>query len=310
MTFKTNYVFASPPAPPPAPFMPWSRAKLEWIGWDGSVWDLTDWRSGVFVTKDGVEGLSRPTHTDWIAPMSPAMHGQQFNGFVVDPRKIFLPLYLYSDLGSEAFQQLDTAFWNTLKPNKYGTLRYTSTAGVRTIQARFKDDGGQAYERDPHYFGWTRYGIELVADDPFWAGDPRSNAWAQAEGRDFFGGPAKAPMFYIGSGSQLSTATMTNPGDVDAWPIWTVRGPANDTRLGVGGRFVSAPFPILEGQTLMINSDPTEQTAWLDGVDVTDRLGEYSFASIPPGEDRALGLSLTGSGSVHVMITPRFDRAW
>lgn len=308
---SASFVFAAPPAPPPPPYVPWLRARIEWIGWDGSTWDLTDWRSGVFVTQDGIEGLSRPTHTDWIAPMSPAMHGQEFNGFVTDPRKIFLPLYLYSDESSEAFQKLDSAFWATMKPNKYGTLRYSSTAGTREIRARFRDDGGHAYVRDPHYFGWARYGIELVADDPFWTGDPISQSWAQSPGRDFFGGPENlAPTFFIGSGSQFASATMSNPGDVDAWPIWTVTGPADDTRLGVGGRFVSAPFNILEGQTLVINSDPTDQTARLDGVDVTHLLGEYAFAPIPPGEDRPLVLSLSGAGNVHVLMTPRFDRAW
>lgn len=260
---------------------------------------------------DGIEGLSRPKHTDWIAPMSPAMHGQQFNGFVVDPRKIFLPVFVYSDESSEAWQNLDTAFWSTLKPNKYGTLRFTSSAGTREIRARFRDDGGHSFAMDPHNAGWARYGIELIADDPFWTGESSSQSWAQEEGRDFFGGPeGKAPMFYIGSGSQLATATMTNPGDVDAWPVWTVSGPADDVRLGVGGRFVSAPFDILEGKKLVINSDPTDQTAWLDGVDVTHLLGEYSFAPIPPGLGEKLQLSMSGSGSVSVMITPRFDRAW
>ena len=311
MTFKTNYVFALPPAPPPAPYVPWIRSVLEWIGWDGSVWNLSDWRSGVFAMYDGIEGLSRPTHTDWIAPMSPAMHGQQFNGFVVDPRKIFLPVFIYSDASSDAFQELDAAFWATMKPNRPGTLRFTSTAGTREIRARFRSDGGHSYIRDPHKAGWARYGIELIADDPFWTSESISQSWAQQEGRDFFGGPnSKAPMFYIGSGSQLASATISNPGDVDAWPIWTVTGPADGPRLGVGGRFVSAPFDVLEGQTLMINTDPTEQTAWLDGADVTHLLGEYSFAPIPPGEDRALGLSMSGAGSVHVMITPRHDRAW
>lgn len=309
---SASFVFAVPPAPPPPPYVPWLRAQIEWIGWDGSEWNLTDWRSGVFVTQDGIEGLSRPTHTDWIAPMSPAMHGQQFNGFVVDPRKIFLPLYLYSDESSEAFQKLDSAFWATMKPNKYGTLRYTSTAGAREIRARFRDDGGQAYARDPHYFGWARYGIELIADDPFWTSETISQFFGgSGEGVDFFGGvEGKAPMFHIGSSSNLANATMTNPGDVDAWPVWEVQGPADNPRLGVGGRFVSAPFDLLEGQVLVINSDPTDQTAWRDGVDVTHLLGEYAFAPIPPGLNGKLEISYEGSGSVSVSITPRFDRAW
>ncbi|MGP5071658.1 hypothetical protein ACTXI0_04540 [Arthrobacter rhombi] len=312
MTIRTNYLFAAPPLPPPNKYQPWRRAKIEWIGWDGSVWDLSDWRTGVFITQDGVEGFSKPAHTDWVAPRSPAMHGQEFTGFIVEPRKVFLPLYLYSDGGSGSFQERDTAFWATMKADKYGTLRYTSTAGTRELRCRFQDDGGHAYVRDPHYFGWTKYGVALVADDPFWMGAEVTRSWDQPEKKQFFGGVpnGKAPLFFIGSGSQLGTAKMSNPGDVDAWPIWVVTGPAKNINLGVGGRFVSAPFDVFEGSTLTINTDPTDQTAWLDSDDVTDELGDYSFAAIPSGSDLPLELSMAGTGSVAASFVPRFDRAW
>lgn len=310
MTFTTNYLFAVPPLPPPTPYQPWMRARMQWIGWDGSVWDITDWHSGVILTQGGIEGLSRPSHTDWTTPLSPALHGQEFTGYVVDPRKVFWPLYLYADAGSDDFQQRDTAFWHTMRPDRPGTWRYTSSAGTRELRCRFQDDGGQAYERDPHFFGWARYGISLIADDPFWTGDPITKSWDQPEQRNFFGGLEKAPDFYIGSGSQLGSAKITNPGDVEAWPEWTITGPAENARLGVDDRYVSAPFNIQEGSTLTINSDPTDQTAWLDGEDVTHLLGDYAFASIPAGKDRPLQLSMEGTGAVSATITPRYDRAW
>jgi len=287
------------------------RALIEWVGADGSVWELSNWKSGVFLTQGGVEGLSRPQHTDWIAPLSPAIHGQDFTGYVVEPRKVFWPIYLYADGGSAEFRSRDRAFWETMRPDTPGVWRYTSEGETRELVCRFQDDGGHAYNRDPHYFGWATYGISLVADDPFWKGAPIERTFKDDEPVNFYGGPAlKGPPFYISSASRMANAKMTNPGDVEAWPVWTVTGPAENTRLGVGGRQVTVPFKIIAGQTLTIDTDPLDQTAWLDGVDVTDRLGDYDFAPIPRGKDEALSLFVEGSGTVTARIVPRYDRAW
>ncbi|MHA7210789.1 hypothetical protein [Arthrobacter sp. MDT1-65] len=61
---------------------------------------------------------------------------------------------------------------------------------------------------------------------------------------------------------------------------------------------------------LVIDTDPTVQSAWRNGVDVTAQLGSADFAPIPAGEDRQLSLTMAGTGSVEAAITPRFYRAF
>lgn len=304
------FVYAIPPAPPAPAVQLRTRMRIVWTGWDGVEWVISDWRSGVFLTQEGTEGLGMPTFTDWAAPGSPFVHGQVFTGYIANPRDLFLPLYLYHDGESEDWRSRDAAFWKSMRPGRRGTLSVETTGGTRTIRARYAGGGEDAYARDPHYFGWARYGVKLVADDPFWYAQPTTKTWEQPEVRDFFNRPGKAAPFNIIASSTLDTARITNPGDMEAWPIWEVRGPVTTVDLGVAGRRVTYRKPIAEGKSLKVDCDPRQQLALLDGEDVTGDLGEYGFAPIPAGADVALSLAMVGTGTVTATINPRYLRAW
>lgn len=304
-------IYGVPSAPPVIPEpVALPGITVYWTGANGVTWDLTDWMGGLFITQSGLEGLGSPTHTAWNDARSPSSHGQRYTGHIVDARPVVLPLYLYAEPG-DAWHAADTALWETLRPGVYGTLTVESPAGVRTLRCRYVSGGDEALTRDPVRFGWQRYAIELVADeDPFWRGEDVTHSWEQATPSDFFGGTAKAPKFFISSGNMLSTATMTNPGEMDAWPVWRVTGPGSAIALGVGGRQVTYPGAVAAGKVLTVDSDPQAQTAVLDGVDVTPGLGGYDFASIPSGQDVPLKISAIGNTRIEATITPRYYRAW
>lgn len=305
-----NVAYGTTIIAPPPPVSPWSRSAMTWTGWDGSVWELTNPKAGVFLTAAGVEGLGMPTHQAWIGE-SPAVHGQHYRGHVVEPRPAFWPVYLYSDADTEEWLERDRAFWRTLQPGKHGQWALTTPGGgKRTLSCRFVDDGRHTVQRDPMLRGWATYGVSLIADNPFWTGEPVRRTWAQSTATDFYGGAAKAPVFHISSGSQLSTAKMTNEGDLEAWPVWTIRGPLTAVTVGVDGATIQWSVALAEGDILVIDTDPTIQSAWLNGVDVTDQLGVADFAPIPAGVELPLSLTMTGAGSVEATITPRFYRAW
>lgn len=305
-----NVAYGSFAVAPPAPVEPWTRSRMLWTGWDGSVWDLTDPSAGVFVQGTGVEGLSSPTHQSWVGE-SPAVHGQFFRGYRVEPRQVFWPVHLYSDAGTTEWLALDRAFWKSLQPGKHGTWTVeTPGGGKRSLSCRFVDDGRHSFERDPMFRGWASYGVSLIADDPFWTGEAVRRVWAQSDAVDFYGGVAKAPVFHISSGSQLSTAKITNEGDLEAWPVWTITGPLTSVTVGVDGETVQWNVALTSTDILVIDTDPQVQSAWLNGTDVTDQLGTADFAPIPAGLERPLSLTMAGTGSVEARITPRFFRAW
>lgn len=282
---------------------------MVWTGWDGSVWELSNPDAGVFIVGKGVEGLGSPTHLAWVGE-SPAVHGQSYRGHVVEPRPVFWPVHLYSDSGSHEWLVLDRAFWRSLHPGKHGVWSVTTPGGSRrSLSCRFVDDGRHMTEQDPMFRGWASYGVSLIADNPFWTGEPVRRTWAQSVATDFYGG-GTAPVFNISSGSQLSTAKMTNEGDLEAWPVWTIKGPLTSVTVGVDGSTIQWSVALVEWDTLVIDTDPTIQSAWLNGVDVTDQLGTADFAPIPAGEELPLSLTMAGAGSVEAAITPRHYRAW
>ena len=303
-------VYASPKAPPPGVDVgKWTRMNVTWTGANGDTFELSNWQRGVFIKKEGIEGFGMPSRDDWASPASPFVHGQEYTGFVVKPREIFLPIYLFADESSQAWHDLDARFWGTLQPGEYGTLSVETPGGVRTIGARLKE-ADDVFARDPFYFGWQHYGLTLIADDPFWYGGEVSQGWEQPPEQQFFHHTTGEQNFNIMPGSVLASAKMTNPGDVEAWPVWEVDGPFDSVSVGVGGRQVTYTGGAVDGQVFRMDSDPRDQTAFIDDADVTGDLGSYGFAPIPSGNSRPLNLQMVGQGTVHATIRPRFYRAW
>lgn len=274
------------------------------------MWNLSDYRSGVFLQAEGVEGLHFPTVTDWTSD-SPAVHGQYYRGHTTDAREAFWPVLVYSEEDSADWLKRDRAFWRSLLPGKSGTWSVTDPDGGRRSLSLRVVPQPHSFPVDPVRNGWASYGVTLIADDPFWYGEPVRKPWGTDEPVDFYGGPAgKGPDMYIAGGNQMSSATLTNPGDLEAWPVWTVDGPGENVTIGVNGQQVSYSGALLAGDSLVVDTDPTVQTAWLNGADVTGDLSSDNFAPIPAGSDVPLSLSMLGTGKVTAEIRPRFYRAW
>lgn len=315
-----SLVFAAPATPPPVFSSPWLRTVHEWVGHDGSRWELSNWKSGVFLTQEGVEGLHMPAESAWVQAQSPVAHGQVYSGGAIQPRPVFWPLFLYADEGSDAWLRRDSDFWQTLFPGRFGSWRVTTASGTRELVCRADDNAGHQYPRDPHAFGWAQYGASLVADDPFWrATQPVVKEFNSEPPENFNGGgpvgsvePGGAP-FIFSKGNTLAGAWIDNPGDIDAWPVWRVTAAGGDltgVRLGVGDREVVFGGTVPAGETLTIDTDPLDQQAFLDGVNVTAQLTGWGFAPIPYGGRAELSLEMTGAGTVQASIHPRFYRAW
>lgn len=108
---------------------------------------------------------------------------------------------------------------------------------------------------------------------------------------------------------------MHNPGDVPAWPIWTVHGPFTELTLTVDGHITTWPaasgaFPA--GTGLVIDTNPEDQRV-LDmhsGNDFTRWMRVADFAPISAGDSVEVGIAMTGTGYVSCQLRPRYLRAW
>lgn len=291
------------------------RTPMEhtWTGWDGSEWDLTGSRSTGVYLRPGVRGLNMAEVVPYLSELA-GVNGSQYRGHRLTRASVFWPLSLWHDGNSQDWIDYDSAFWRTMQPGKLGTWTVRQPSGAaRHLRLQFASDGDHAIDWDPGQMGWTQYGVYLRADQPLWEGDPVVRSWEPQESQPFFGGDLGGgfgPPFYISSGQTLANARMDNPGDVEAWPVWTITGPVDTVSVGVAGRTVTVPFPLLEGESLVIDTRPTEQTAFKGTTELTSSLGAADFAPIPAGDSRPLSLSMVGAGRVEARLVPLFLRAW
>jgi hypothetical protein len=303
---------------PPAPIVenPFPGMVLTWTGWDGSVWSLNAATSGVALLP-GVRGLGNPP-VNIYSKSSPAVAGSQHLGSSVDERKVFWPLAVWKNTSSAEWIAHDRAFFRTIDEEQQGVWSVQQPTGeVRTLKLRYVSRGDDTFDVDPSKYGIQTYGLDFIANQPYWEGAP---VWRRFEADtpvDFFSGP----IFTISSGKSLATATVSNTGEVDSYPVWTILGPTTSVTVGIGASTITVPFTIASGKAVVIDTNPTAQTALLGNwddttrtlssiTDKTDSLGTTTFAPIPPGTDQALALSMTGTGIVDVEISPLFKRAW
>jgi hypothetical protein len=159
----------------------------------------------------------------------------------------------------------------------------------------------------------AQYTIALVASDPYWRGKPVRRVFLAATPADFIpvsGGPT----FTIAEASTLSTASISNPGDVDVWPTWTVTASGagiSDVSVVVGGSELGSATALTAGDVMVIDTDPRRQSVTINGTRVRGILSPHQFAPIPSGGEAVpLEVGITGTGSVAIEIVPKWERAW
>jgi len=295
-----------PPSVAPPVYTPWKRVQHIFHSWDGTDWDVTDGRNGVFLMPEGIEGMGMPDIVNYTFN-SPVIHGVEWEGWRATGRDVHWVIGVFED---DSIQWLDmkTAFWRMFRPGK--TMRWEiilPNGESYNLTVRFKSDDTSVYARDPVRLGWAIYGITCQTDQPFWEGKPITETWSPKTESNFFGS-GFGPPFTISSFADITTATITNPGDVEAYARWVLTGPFTEAAVGLDGQIVTlgAAAP---GDVYIIDTDPLKLTATKNGVDVMASLGSFDFAPIPPGEDVELSLSLSGSGNISASFTPLYLRS-
>lgn len=302
-------VLASPPFAPPIPGSAFRGIRQEWVTSDGRIYDLNDWTGGIVLDTRGVEGLHFPK-VQTFSSTSRVLPGKRRRGWRIDDRQVFWPLQIWGE-SSDEFLARYRAFFDSIHPDKVGTWRVTVKEETRELDLTGKFDDAYAYDLDPVLEAWAPYGVTLEpATTPLWSGKVISRGpWSTESGIDFIDGDG-APPFHLSPHATFASASIANPGDVDAYATWTMGGPLTAMIVGVGADVITVPFNIAAGQTLAIDTDPRKVTALLDGVDVTALLGFQPVAPIPPGGMTQLAVTAAGAGSVSVSIRPQYLKAF
>lgn len=298
------------PYTPPAPRIPsWRGYTHRWTGHDGKPWNLSDYEGGV-VLVPGVEGMHMPEF-DRHSSTSPALAGSRHRGSRTRDRGVEWAVLVWADESSEEWLKVDRAFWATMHPDRLGEWEVTAPDGQRRrLRCRYEGGTPHAYEYDPAEAGWALYQPRLIAEEPYWLGDPVPRSWAGAEPRSFIpmtGQPVIWPR--IGSSARFETATIDNPGDVAAWATWRLVGPLSGVVLTIDGGPLGVP-DLEAGEVLVIDTDPRRSSARRDGVDVAGLVDPWNPRAIPPGKSVPITITWSaGSGTIDLEIVPRYFRA-
>lgn len=288
---------------------------VKWEGPDGSIWDLRDGSQGVQISQGGVLGLRHAPSKTFVRTSS-FVDGQEVTGWKLEPRPLELPLDVHGSSEEDWFVR-DRAISRAFRVDRPGKLTITDPlGGTRSIVARLDGDDDDAMDRDPASVFGSIIVMPLIADDPWYYGQPIRHPFATAEDpeRGFFPPSGFGPPFWLGSAAFTGEDTVDNPGDAPAWGVLTLTGPAEGFSIKIGGRIISGFTPgysLPAGRTITIDTRPRHSAAFLDdGTNVTRYLTSTQFTAVPDGSSVEVEALVYGTGTLELLLTPRYLRAW
>jgi hypothetical protein len=289
-----------------------------WYAPDGSVWPLMASSSGIITQSEGVDGLGSAAITITSDPR--ARGGARVRHIQPETRSITWPLYIYGDTHMEfitRWRAVERAFTSTSEQGP-GRLEIARPDGsARTVDAYY-ESGFDPSGKQGYYITSDYCVLSLFCEDPYWRdAQPQQIHREFASGVDF-----QSPYPSVSSSQVLGHTTLLNPGDVDAWPSWTMTGPASiltATRLDTGDAWTIDPDAtdighgdLADGEYVTVDTDPP-RVRFMDGSNWTAALDWPGAVlwSLPPGEtDVSFDLDGAAAGSaVDLTFYPRYKSA-
>jgi hypothetical protein len=283
---------------------------VTWVAPDESRWILTDPRRigrggpGYFIPSPGPTGLGVTPRT--LVTQKRERGGVQVMWAQVDERLITVPLYVEGPNHSgflDRWRSLADAFAQTSEFGP-GRLIFSRPDGTRREIQAWLSSG---WDNDPERgITWDVATPTLLCP----AGNFRNPVPIPIVRRGASGGRRYTKRFPRVSSSQtLGASTVTNPGDVAAWPLWRITGPAgavtatNETR----GEAWVVDFqaylgaPLGAGLVATVNTETGEITGPVAGPEGTDWAGAVDFTTsvlwpLNRGPN-AISFTVTGDGA-------------
>lgn len=277
-----------------------------------SLSDFDDWRSGAFVMP-GVAGTGLPDYT-YYADQSPAFDGSVIRGVRAGQRTITIPLHIWGldrPLCLARFHRIVQDLNPAYGP---GTLTFAESDGsARRISAYYA--GGMEIQDDDERTGrhWITAILTFNAPSPFWSGQDETVTFQVGGGSDGF-----FPLlpWKVRDSQVLGAVKVFNLGEVDTYPVWTIKGPgaaATITNATTGESFVLTRT-MSSSDTAVIDTREGIKSALLNGsTNLWPSLNSSAVLwPLRPGSND-VGLTVTGTtgvSSVQLSYTPRYLTAY
>ncbi|WP_246127146.1 phage tail domain-containing protein [Embleya hyalina] len=271
--------------------------------------------------REGATGLDMPPF-ELHADDSPNLDGSIYRSSRATARQIMLPLHLQG-IDRRTLKELKRKLSRALNPRN-GACKLTFTEAdsqPRHLWCYYVDGMQGAEGVDTAGFKWCRYGIQLIAHDPwFYSPDLTVAEWTFTKGSAFLkkGATPFLPIT-INKGVLSSEAVpVINPGDVEAWPVWEIKGPVRSltftsptgASFALPGRSDGQPA-VADGRTLSVDTRPGKKTLVDDrGENYWPLLGPNpSLWSVPAGKSTVSIVLVPGAGDPRLRLTlrPRYE---
>lgn len=281
---------------------------LVFVAPDGAVTDLKA-LPGVRVLGD--QGFDMPPFT-FVEDDLPGGDGARLRSVRTMARDVTLPFFL-EDADETALRGLLRVLVRRMNPRAGdGRLRHTASDGsVRELTCRYVEGLGGNRVRGQGGATWRRGALVFRAHDPFWHDQAATSLqFTAGTAQPFY---ADQPFFGLRLASDvvLGTQTVTNDGDVEAWPVWTVKGPSTSplTLENVTtGQRLDLPVSLSAAQSVVIDTRPLRKTVRRD--DGANLFGSLvgSLWSLPTGPSK-VAIALPGATS-ESYVTLDYVRRW
>lgn len=266
-----------------------STLRIWLVGVNGDLIEFTEF-SGLFRRLPGARGFGIPP--TFVSMVEGAGEGSRHRFTRKGARDLDVPILIMGDTRAEVF---------AAQRRLSNALRFRS--GVAPARLYFTAGDGVDYSTAVHYvagaetqFGdnagetFTKWLLTLRCPDPFWtAQDAVSIPPLQVSSATTFL-PYLASL-NVASSQVIGSILVENPGDVDSYPVWMIRGPGD-----------SATLTRQDGQAFSLGAILASETITVDTktASVTDQTGANRYALL--GAAPKLFTLPGGSTSVSVQV--------
>lgn len=275
-----------------------------WTAPDGVEWNLSDISPdrGYFTT-DKVGGWgARP----YELVTDPQPRGGERVRFVrAQPARLTWPLHIWGTTHQEfvtRYRALRKAFMSTVHRGQVGVLRVARPDGTsREIQAFYEDGfGGEPGQN------WVSANpvLTLFCPEGAWS-DPEHTEVSRSPSAQV---PFNDPFLSISPSQILGTTTITNPGDLTAWPTWTITGPASSISAtnNTAEHTFTINYTLLAGETMtVVTAGPQPGVRGPADQNLSGELNwpEAYLWGLEPGDNEVEFIVGGSSGTTNITLT-------
>jgi hypothetical protein len=284
--------------------------RVTWSSPDGLTIDLTDEAAGYSILANGTRGLTSVSY-DMIADRQAGLDGATVQAVYAAPNEPTLGIMIRAD-GDADLRAKVRGLVRAMRPKAgQGTLTVTDEQGATRRLGCYCMSGTEGDESpDTTLAGaWWKAALKFYAPDPWWYGPQIAATWSLVDLPAFF------PIFpmRLSASTIRGERTITNPGDEDAYPRWTITGPGTGLELvnRTTGRSIALDITLTAGDAVHIDTRPGYQS--VRAADGTNLFGtvasDPALWALEPGPNTVAVLmdDVGPTSSVSGYFAPRYS---